>query len=231
MITCIIPARNESGSLKFLVDNISSIEQISKIIIVEGGSHDNTWEQAQSIARCDKKVLAIKQANKGKFDAVLSASDLIETKFFIIWDADATVTIDSVKKMILSAITTGNVVIGDRLRGNIAPGAMQFVNYIGNWIFAFLWAPILKGNINDLLCGSKIFPTQVLYSIPDWLIRNDPYGDFALLAICRKFNIYFIPVDYSARIYGETNINRWQGAFKLIKVTIWVYFNIVLKKL
>ena len=231
MITCIIPARNESESLNLLVADISSIEYVSKIIIVEGGSLDDTWEQAQLIARHNKKVRAIKQLNKGKFDAVLSASNLIETGLFIIWDADATVAKDSVDKMIIRAITTGNVVIGDRLRGNISPGAMQLVNYFGNWFFAFLWAPILQGKVNDLLCGSKIFPTKILNTIPEWLIKNDPYGDFSLLAVCRKLDIEFIPVDYSARLYGETNINRWKGAFQLFKVTCLIYFNIALKKI
>jgi glycosyltransferase involved in cell wall biosynthesis len=231
MITCIIPARNESGSLKLLVKSISSIEHISKIIIVEGGSHDDTWEQALLIAQHNKKVLTIKQLNTGKFDAVLSASNLIETEFFIIWDADATVDKSSVDKMITQAIKTGNVVIGDRLRGNIAPGAMQLVNYFGNWFFAFLWAPILQGKVNDLLCGSKIFPTKILNRIPDWLIKNDPYGDFALLAVCRKLNMEFMPVDYSARLYGATNINRWKGAFQLFNVTFLIYFNIILKRI
>jgi glycosyltransferase involved in cell wall biosynthesis len=231
MITCIIPARNESGSLMFLVKSISSIENISKIIIVEGGSQDDTWEQALKIAQHNKKVLAIKQLNTGKFDAVLSTSNLIETELFIIWDADATVDKNSVNEMITRAIISGNVVIGDRLRGNIAPGAMQLVNYFGNWFFAFLWAPILQGKVNDLLCGSKIFPTKILNSIPDWLIKNDPYGDFALMAVCRKLNMEFLPVNYSARLYGETNINRWEGAFRLIKVTFWIYFNIFLKRI
>jgi glycosyltransferase involved in cell wall biosynthesis len=231
MITCIIPARNESGSLMFLVKSISSIENISKIIIVEGGSQDDTWEQALKIAQHNKKVLAIKQLNTGKFDAVLSTSNLIETELFIIWDADATVDKNSVNEMITRAIISGNVVIGDRLRGNIAPGAMQLVNYFGNWFFAFLWAPILQGKVNDLLCGSKIFPTKILNSIPDWLIKNDPYGDFALMAVCRKLNMEFLQVNYSARLYGETNINRWEGAFRLIKVTFWIYFNIFLKRI
>lgn len=231
MITCIIPARNESGSLNLLVEDISSIAQITKIILVEGGSKDDTWEQALFIAQHNPKVQAIKQSNKGKFDAVLSASNLIETALFIIWDADATVAQNSVVKMIDLATTEGKIVIGDRLRGHIAPGAMQVINYFGNWFFAVLWAPILKGKVNDLLCGSKIFPTEILNTIPDWLRKNDPYGDFALLAVCRKLEIKSIPVDYSARLYGKTNINRWNGALRLFKVTMLIYANIFFKRI
>lgn len=231
MITCIIPARNESGSLDTLVDTICSIAQITKIVVVEGGSSDDTWERARLIAIHNQKVIAIKQANHGKFDAILSASNLIDTKFFIIWDADATVDQDSVLKMVNLATTSGKIVIGDRLRGNISPGAMQKINYLGNWFFAFLWAPILHGKVHDLLCGSKIFPTEILNTIPNWLKNNDPYGDFALLAVCRNFEIKSIPVDYSARIYGKTNINRWRGALKLFKVTILIYVKIFLKKI
>jgi len=230
MITCIVPARNESGSLNLLVESICTIAQITKIIVVEGDSKDDTWEQALSIAQRNQKVHAIKQFNKGKFDAVLSAARLIETKFFIIWDADATVDHKSILKMIDLA-TTGTIVIGDRLRGNIAPEAMRLINYCGNWFFAFLWVPILQGKVWDLLCGSKIFPTEILERVPDWLKKNDPYGDFALLAVSRKFEIKSVPVNYSARLYGKTNINRWQGALQLFKVTVLIYTNILFKKI
>ena len=48
---CIVPARNESGHLVSVIEQIMSIEVISEIIIIEGGSSDDTWEVAKQIQK------------------------------------------------------------------------------------------------------------------------------------------------------------------------------------
>ena len=78
--------------------------------------------------------------------------------------------------------------MGDRLRGKIEKSAMQRANFIGNWVFAFLWSPILRSRPRDMLCGTKVFETEVFLSIPKILLKKDPYGDFSLVATARLLN-------------------------------------------
>ena len=64
-ISCIVPARNEAGHLSELIGSILTVSQISEIVIVEGGSHDNTWEVAQEIVALNStKVKLVRQENK-----------------------------------------------------------------------------------------------------------------------------------------------------------------------
>ena len=230
---CIIPARNEGGHLTSVVSQAASIANISEIIIIEGGSTDNTWQIAQEIQNeFPTKVKIAQQQGKGKFDAVLFGSRICTTDLILIWDADGTVSLDDTLRIITMAQETGSAVIGDRLRGNISKDAMQRANWFGNWFFALIWSPIIRSKPTDMLCGTKIFPRFIFSELPTWLIKNDPYGDFALVAFTRSKNIKVLScvVDYRARSYGVTNINRWSGGVELLKTTIKVYFSFAANK-
>lgn len=226
MISCIVPARNEQGHLRNVISEILEVSQISQIIIVEGGSIDSTFEEASKLASENPKLIQVmKQLGKGKFDAVKQASKFCRENLIIIWDADGTVPLSSVNELVALALRTNCPVIGDRLRGEIEKGAMFKANYLGNWFFAFLWAPIMGGQIKDLLCGTKIFTREVYLSIPESLLRHDPFGDFALLLSSRLIGqkVLSHKVKYLKRQYGSTNIHRWSDGLRLLKVTLVAY--------
>ena len=226
MISCIVPARNEQGHLRSVMLEILSIKFISEIIIVEGGSTDRTFDEAKALEQEFPELIRVAvQTGKGKFDAVRLGAELCRENLIIIWDADGTVPLESTESLISLALITGSSVIGDRLRGKIEPGAMYKANYLGNWFFALLWSPLLKGRIMDLLCGTKIFTKDVYQSVPEKVARHDPYGDFTLLLSARIIHeeILSIPVMYRKRRYGVTNIHRWSGGLKLLWATYLAY--------
>ncbi len=225
-ISCVIPARNEQGHLNHVVDEVLSCENILDILIIEGGSTDNTYLEAVRIAQQNPdRIRVFRQEGKGKFNAVQLGASLAREDFLLIWDADGTVPVAGTKEVIRHALLTGHATMGNRLKGVREKGAMQFFNFIGNWVFAILWAPLLNGKPSDMLCGTKIVQTQVFSNIPPRLLKVDPYGDFALIATARHlgFPIHSIPVNYLARKYGTTNIKRWSGGISLLITTTYVY--------
>lgn len=225
-LQCIVPARNEAGHLANLIEDILSVPEISRVVIVEGGSTDNTYQLALEIAsKNQSRVTCLKQSGKGKFNAVLEGATRHQTDFTMIWDADGTVPVESTKKIINESLTTGNFVMGDRLRGEIEPGAMQFANKIGNWVFAILWAPINKIRPTDIFCGTKVGPTSVFSSTHNRLVASDPYGDISLLLSSRLLNIPVsaVCVSYRARVYGVSNMRRWKMGVIFFRLTLMSY--------
>jgi glycosyltransferase involved in cell wall biosynthesis len=216
------------------VNEVLSVEIIDELILIEGGSKDETWEICQSLERENKeRIISIQQSGIGKFNAVLEGAKKCSSDFVLIWDADGTVAKDDVIKVIQLSLDSGFPVIGNRLTGKMEKKAMKFANKIGNWMFALLWIPIIGQKPVDLLCGTKIFPKIVLLNLPPWLQKMDPYGDFALIAYSRKLNmkIKSQQVDYFARKYGSTNIARWQGGVKLAICTATIYLWFVISKI
>ena len=229
-VCCVVPARNESGHLNDVIDNVLSVSEINEIIIIEGGSTDNTWEVAESLAmEYPEKIKAFKQSGKGKFNAVMEGALASASSLVLIWDADGTVPLEDTRKVVSKSLFTRRPAMGDRLRGRIEPGAMQTANWIANWGFAILWSPILKDLPRDMLCGTKIFPREIFTEMPKWLIAADPYGDFALVghARLRKMKIESCVVNYGARTYGQTNIHRWSGGALLLSATWKIYLMLI----
>jgi glycosyltransferase involved in cell wall biosynthesis len=228
-VCCVVPARNESGHLIDVINNVLSVSEITEIIIVEGGSADNTWVVAQGLARKYPDLIKIhKQTGKGKFNAVMEGALASSSDLILIWDADGTVPLEDSKKVITRSLGSRQPAMGDRLRGKIEPGAMQSANWIANWGFAILWAPILRDRPRDMLCGTKIFPREIFVEMPGWLIEADPYGDFALVGHARMqgMKIESCVVNYGARTYGQTNIHRWSGGVQLLKATVKIYWTL-----
>jgi glycosyltransferase involved in cell wall biosynthesis len=232
-VCCVVPARNESGHLNEVLRNILSVSEINEIVIVEGGSTDDTWDVAQQLAKTHPEIIkTYKQTGKGKFNAVMEGALASSSQLVLIWDADGTVPLEDSQRVVSRSLETSNPAIGDRLRGKIEPGAMQAANWIANWGFAILWAPILRDKPRDMLCGTKIFPREIFTEMPSWLIEADPYGDFALVghARLRKLKIESCMVNYGARTYGQTNIHRWSGGVLLLKATFRIYWMIIRKR-
>ncbi len=228
-----MPARNEAGHLEQLVNTILSVEEITHVVIVEGGSTDNTYEIAKRLSKLNpSRLTCIKQTGKGKFNAVLEGASIHTTEFTMIWDADGTVPLESSKRIINKALSGNSFSMGDRLRGKIEPGAMQFANKIGNWFFALVWAPINRMKPTDIFCGTKVAPSRVFMNVPAELVAADPYGDIALLLTARKLGIKVSPVKvrYTARVYGESKMRRWKMGYVFLKLTGLSYREILRKK-
>ncbi len=221
----IVPCRNEAGSIESLLSSILPIlGPKDELIIVEGGSYDATWQVVKKFASVHTGVSILQQNGKGKFNAVLNGIEIAKCEYVMIWDADGTVAFADNLKIFHLKIEEPYIATGDRLRGTREANAMQAANFVGNWLFAILWGLLLSRPPFDTLCGTKKFPTKLFKESPNWLTSSDPYGDFSILAMSRikRIKVISIPVQYSARKYGQTNIHRWSGGLLLLKFVVKV---------
>jgi SAM-dependent methyltransferase len=230
-VSVIVPCRNEAGSIKPLVERIPELGAGTEIVFVEGGSTDDTREtiEREIERRPDRDLRLIGQTGKGKWNAVQEGFDASTGDLLVIQDGDMTVDPEELER-VYEAIASGQgeFVNGNRLVYGMEPGAMRFLNMLGNKAFATLLSRILGQYVKDTLCGTKAILR------PDWerirsrrveLGREDPYGDFELLlgSALLGLKISNLPVRYRARVYGDTNIQRFSGGAALLRLAISGY--------
>ena len=88
----VVPAKNESGNLKELVDRIPVFSSNFEIIIVCGPSTDNTYEIALEIKRKKElEIVVFEQSKNGKANAVWEAIEQAKYDAIAILDADISV--------------------------------------------------------------------------------------------------------------------------------------------
>lgn len=229
-LSLIIPARNEEKYINLAVEKILALSLPIKyeIIFIEGRSTDQTLDEIKKAAakygyRADIKYAI--QDGVGKADAVWKGFDMAENDLLLILDADLTVDPEEIPSFYNAAATDLNRFInGSRFVYKMEKGAMRFLNYWANRIFAVLLSIIIKKKLTDTLCGTKVIYRGHFESIKKTgLIKNleDPFCDFSLLlgASYLGLKIVEVPVSYRKRQYGSTKIRRFRDGWKLLKIT------------
>ncbi len=219
----IVPAKNEEGNLKELINRIPNLGNDNEIIISCGHSKDNTLEIAKLIVNENFDIKVIEQSGSGKANAVWEALDISNGEIIAILDADISVEPEALSDFFeVIEKDRGDFVNGTRLIYKMEKGAMRFINIVGNRVFQKFISTLIKQPITDSLCGTKVFKKELILDIKKWqqkIKAVDPFGDYDLLfsAASSGKKILELPVHYKSRKYGKTQISRFRDGFKLIK--------------
>ncbi len=229
-LSIVVPARNEAGMIERIVTELPTLGSFTEIILIEGHSKDNTWEEIQRVAKKygpEKKILIAQQAGKGKGDAVRKGFDMATGDILTIYDADMTVPAPDVEKFYRALVEgRGDFINGSRLVYPLEKESMRFLNLLGNKFFSLAFSWLLNSRLKDTLCGTKMLWREDYKAIQAgraFFGDFDPFGDFDLLFGAAKLNCKIIdmPIHYKERTYGTTNIQRWRHGWLLLKMTFF----------
>ncbi|MSU73670.1 glycosyltransferase [Candidatus Kaiserbacteria bacterium] len=229
-LSIVVPARNEAGMIERIVKELSTLGSFTELILIEGHSKDNTWEQIQRVAEkygAEKKIRIAQQEGKGKGDAVRKGFDMATGDILTIYDADMTVPAKDMEKFYRALVEgRGDFINGSRLVYPLEKESMRFLNLLGNKFFSLAFSWLLNSRLKDTLCGTKMLWSEDYKQIQRgraFFGDFDPFGDFDLLFGAAKLNCKIIdmPIHYKERTYGETNIRRWSHGWLLLKMTLF----------
>jgi len=229
-VSIVIPARNEEGNMKEVLQKIPNLGRGTEVIFVEGHSKDDTYKTIKSEIKRYKGPLRARlyrQKGIGKGDAVRLGFSKAKNELLMILDADLTVDPNELPKFYNAVFSgKGELVMGSRLVYPMQKQAMRLLNYFGNKFFSLAFTFLLDQRIKDTLCGTKV----LLNSNYKRIAKNrkgfgdfDPFGDYDLIFGASKLNmkIVEIPIRYKDRVYGETNISRFRHGLLLMKMCIF----------
>jgi SAM-dependent methyltransferase len=228
-VSVIVPARNEAGSISQVFERVPALAEETELIFVEGHSKDNTWEVISQFPDrwAHGSVKKLQQSGKGKGNAVIEGFQAATGDIVMILDADLTMPPEDLPKFV-EVLTSG---IGDfangvRLVYPMDEKAMKFANLIANKSFSLIFSWLLGQSVKDTLCGTKVMWRADYLRLHEgraYFGPFDPFGDFDLLFGADKLSLKIVdvPVRYSDRIYGDTNINRWRDGWILLKMVFF----------
>lgn len=232
--TVVIPCRNERGNIEGAVRRLPRFAEDLEIIFVEGHSSDGTLEEIHRIVaaypQMDIKVAV--QEGKGKGDAVRKGFELARCEVLMILDADLTTPPEDLPKFYEALATgKGEFINGSRLVYPMDEQAMQFLNFLANQVFSWLFSWLLNQRVTDTLCGTKVLTKQQYLEIAanrSYFGDFDPFGDFDLIFGASKLNLKIVdvPVQYASREYGSTNISRFRHGVLLLRMVVVAFFKL-----
>jgi SAM-dependent methyltransferase len=231
-VSVVCPCRNEEGNIGPLIERLPDLGTETELVFVEGGSADDTRAEIlrQIELHPERDIAFVEQPGRGKGDAVRAGFAAARHDVLMILDGDLSVRPEDLPKF-YRAIADGRaeLVNGSRLVYDIEPGAMRFLNVLGNKVFSRLFRATTGQHVKDTLCGTKVLRRRDydrIASARSYFGEFDPFGDFDLLFGAARLNLRIVdlPVRYQPRTYGETNISRWRHGWLLLRMTAFAFW-------
>lgn len=228
-VSVVIPCRNEAGHIPGLVARLPELPPNSEFLFVEGNSTDDTEAAIKRAIEANPgtPMRFLKQAGKGKGDAVRLGFAQARGEVVLILDSDMGIAPEDVPKFVQALVRgKGELINGSRLVYPMEGRAMRFLNMLANRFFALLFSWLLGQRVRDTLCGTKALYREDYERIAAsraFFGDFDPFGDFDLLFGASRLDLRIVDlaVRYHERTYGETNISRFRHGLLLLRMSLF----------
>ena len=196
-VSVVIPCLNEANSLAYCVDKAVRAFQAAglsgEVVVADNGSTDGSIQIAEQHG-----ARVIRVAERGYGAALRAGIAGARGLFIIMGDADDSYDFTDVPRFVEKLHEGNDIVMGNRFRGEIKPGAMPPLHkYFGNPGLTALLNTLFHAHIGDGYCGMRGF-TRSLY---DRLDLRSSGMEFALEMVIKSAQI-------GARI-AEIPITLW----------------------
>jgi glycosyltransferase involved in cell wall biosynthesis len=184
-VSVVIPCLNEVNSLAFCIDK--AMEAFRKaglrgeVVVADNGSTDGSIELAEAHGARVTRV-----AVRGYGAALKAGIAASRGVFIVMGDADDSYDFGEVPHFVDKLRQGFDLVLGNRFRGGIRPGAMPVLHqYFGNPGLTWLLNFFFRANVGDSYCGMRGF-TRAVY---DRLDLRSSGMEFALEFIIKASQI------------------------------------------
>jgi len=193
-VSVVIPCLNEANSISFCVQKaMKSFQEAGlrgEVVVADNGSTDGSIEIAEKIGA---RVIRVEQRGYGA--ALRAGISAARGAFIIMGDADDSYDFGDVPRFVEMWKQGYDVVMGNRFRGEIKPGAMPWHHkYVGNPALTSLLNLFFHAHIGDTHCGMRGF-TRAIYDRMDLRSTGMEFAsEFVIKAAQLRANITEIPI-------------------------------------
>ena len=226
MLSIIIPVRDESESLKGIMEhyskNLTNLEY--EILIVNDFSEDNTLEKAKNLFKNENfKILDNKK--KGLGGAINLGIKEAQGEYVAIMMADYSDDINDLIKY-HSLIKTGEF---DAILGSRFIKKSKVLNYplqklVLNRVFNYFVCLIFWNNYNDYTNAFKIYKKKTLLEISPLISESfNIFLEIPLKIISRNYKYKIIPINWTGRIKGVSKFKIKELRSKYLFTLIYCF--------
>ena len=220
-VTLIIPALNESGNIRQLVHEVQAIMPV-EVIVVDNGSTDSTAQEAREAG-----VKVVCEPHRGYgYACAAGVTEAEQADVVVFLDGDYSFAPSDLPSL-LEPIHQGHadLVLGSRVLGHIAPGAMPPHQRFGNWLVARLMNVLYGISITDLgpyraIRGSLLRQLSMQEMTFGW-----PTEMIVKAARCGA-RIMEVPVSYHPRRFGHSKVS---GTLRGTILATWFILGVTLR--
>jgi hypothetical protein len=231
-VSVVIPCKNERANIEAAVLRIPAMGSHTELIFCDDRSTDGTADEIRRMQRehPDKNIRLLVGPGVSKARNVWTGFDEARGEILMILDGDLSVPPEELPRFYRALVeNSGEFINGSRLVFPMRDQAMRLPNVVGNKVFSLLFSYILRQNLKDTLCGTKVLWRKDYERIRRfrgcWGIE-DRWGDYELIFGAAKCHLKIVdmPVHYMERIYGKTKMTgRLKNAAVMFRMCVAAY--------
>ncbi len=214
----VIPCLNEERTIGKVIETCKKAGEFCssyEILVIDNGSFDDSIKIAKELG-----AKVVKEKIRGYGSALKRGIDDANSNFIIMGDADNTYDfLDSIPMIETLRKNNCDLIIGNRLGGNIEPGAMPFLHkYLGNPVLSFLGRFLFLIDIKDFHCGLRGFKKESIMSLNLKSSGMEFASEMIIRSSLSGHNIKQTPVKLRAGIKDrKPHLRTWRDGWRHLK--------------
>lgn len=188
-----------------------------EIVISDNGSSDNSVEIARQLG-----CRVVSETEKGYGYALQKGIESAAGQYIIIGDADATYDFREAVPFLEKLKNGADLVLGNRLAGNIHPEAMPFLHqYLGTPVLTFLINRFFGTRISDVNCGMRAFTCQTKEKLQLVSGGMEFASEMVIKAGIYRLKIAEIPCSlHNDKKEREPHLNTWRDGWRHLRLIL-----------
>jgi glycosyltransferase involved in cell wall biosynthesis len=192
-LTILLPCLNEAETIEACVEKAMSYLAGSgvsgEVLVADNGSTDGSQRLAAA-----KGARLVQVRDRGYGSALRNGILAARGRYVIMGDADDSYDLSDLGLFVARLRDGYDVVMGNRFRGGIAPGAMPFLHrYLGNPVLSFLGRLFFGAKIGDFHCGLRGFNRERIKALNLHTTGMEFASEMLISAAVRSYRICEVP--------------------------------------
>ena len=212
-LSIVMPCLNEERTLKKCIKDAQSFLRrkgiTGEVLVVDNGSTDSSVKIAK---QCGARV--VKESRKGYGSALRAGFKAARGEYIIMGDCDRTYDFAHITKM-WRLMQSCDMVVGDRFKANLEPGAMSLSHRIGVRALSWLARRRFKSRVYDYHCGIRGMRRAAIEKLDFQTTGMEFATEMIALAELKGLKIKQSPVDYRKSVKGRRpKLNTIRDGFR-----------------
>ncbi|MEM9903641.1 MAG: glycosyltransferase family 2 protein [Cyanobacteria bacterium P01_D01_bin.44] len=195
-LSIVMPCLNEAQTLGICIQKAAAYLQkydvSGEIVIADNGSTDGSQAIAQNLG-----VRVIHVEEKGYGSALMAGISAAQGEYVIMGDADDSYDFSDLTLFLKELRGGYDLVMGNRFKGGIKPGAMPRLNRLGNPILTGIGKLFFPNPCGDFQCGLRGFSKKAIESLNLRTTGMEFASEMVVKATLNKLHMTEVPTTLS----------------------------------
>lgn len=214
----IMPCLNEAETVEVCLRKAQAAIQkhrlSAEVIVADNGSTDGSQQIAE---RCGARVVSV--PDRGYGNALRSGIDAARGRLIVIGDADDSYDFSEIFPFVEKLREGYDLAMGTRLKGNILPGAMPWLNrWVGNPLLTAIGRLFFACPVSDFHCGLRAFSKEAYRRMQLVTTGMEFASEMVVKASFNGMRIAEVPITfYKDGRSRPPHLRRWRDGWRHLR--------------